>query len=264
MQPQGAGGKAVVAAGDRCGQLGGPYTVEVGALGHSVHVTIGRRVPLATLLPRRSGRIPRVRIKIPPALRAAWAPFAIAALILPITAGFLIGGPGPGLALGALTAFALLWIAGRRAPAGMIETQAATDKRRRILLVIGREIDDPRILETAARTTGISFDSDAIIRVVSPTRSSVLDRWAGDFRRGQAEAQRRLVVTVASLATAGVEADARVGDVDLVQAVEDQLRSFAATDVVLITGSDTEDPEAAVAAQELERRLRQPFTRIAA
>ena len=218
----------------------------------------------ATLLPRRSGRIERVRIDIPPALRAAWAPFAIAALILPTTAGFLIGGPGPGLALGALTAFALLWIAGRRAPAGMIETQAATDSRRRILLVIGREIDDPQILETAARTAGISFDSDVVIRVVSPTRSSVLDRWAGDFRRGQAEAQRRLVVTVASLATAGVEADARVGDVDLVQAVEDQLRSFAATDVVLITGSDAEDPEAAVAAHELERRLSQSFTRIAA
>ncbi len=187
-----------------------------------------------------------MRIEIPPALRAAWAPFAIAALILPTTAGFLIGGPGPGLALGALTAFALLWIAGRRAPAGMIETQAATDSRRRILLVIGREIDDPQILETAARAAGISFDSDVVIRVVSPTRSSVLDRWAGDFRRGQAEAQRRLVVTVASLATAGVEADARVGDVDLVQAVEDQLRSFAATDVVLVTGSDAEDPEAAV------------------
>jgi hypothetical protein len=146
----------------------------------------------------------------------------------------------------------------------MIETQAATDSRRRILLVIGREIDDPQILETAARTAGISFDSDVVIRVVSPTRSSVLDRWAGDFRRGQAEAQRRLVVTVASLATAGVEADARVGDVDLVQAVEDQLRSFAATDVVLVTGPDTEDPEAAAAAKELERRLRQPFTRIAA
>ncbi len=204
-----------------------------------------------------------MKVQVPSGLRAAWAPFAIIALILPATIGFLIGGPGPGLALGALTGFALLWIAARRAPAGMIETEPATDSRRRVLLVIGREIDDPRTLETAARKAEISLDSDIVIRVVSPTRSNTLDRWAGDYRRGQAEAQRRLVITVASLATAGVEADARVGDLGIVQAVEDQLRSFAATDIVLVTGSDAEDPEAASAAQELERRLHQPFTRVA-
>jgi len=71
------------------------------------------------------------------------------------------------------------------------------------------------------------------------------------------------VITIASLATAGVEAEARVGDVDLVQAVEDQLRSFPATDVVLVTGSDVDDPEGAAAAAELEGRLHQAFTRIA-
>lgn len=197
-------------------------------------------------------------------MRAAWAPFAIAALILPTTAGFLVAGPGLGLALGALTAAVLLLVAARSTPGGAIETRAATDSRRHVLLVIGREIDDPQVLEAATLRTGINLDSDAVIRVVSPTRSSALDRWAGDYRRGQDAAQRRLVITIAALATAGLEADARVGDVDLVQAVEDQLRSFPATEVVLVTGSDTEDPKGAAAAGELEQRLRQPFTRIAA
>lgn len=201
----------------------------------------------------------------PQGLRGAWAPFVIAALILPTTVGFLVAGPSLGLALGALTGFVLIWVAARRTPGGMIETQTPSDGRRHVLFVIGREIDDPKVLEAAARSHGVGVDGDGdvVVRVLSPARSSVLDRWAGDLRRGQAEAQRRLVITIASLATAGVEAEARVGDVDLVQAVEDQLRSFPATDVVLVTGSDVDDPEGAAAAAELEGRLHQAFTRIA-
>ncbi len=76
------------------------------------------------------------------------------------------------------------------------------------------------------------------------------------------EAQRRLVITVASLAKAGVAAEARVGDEDLVQAVEDQLQSFAATEVILVTGPAGEDPAGEVAAAELERRLRVAFRRL--
>jgi hypothetical protein len=57
-------------------------------------------------------------------------------------------------------------------------------------------------------------------------------------------------------------AEARVGDEDLVQAVEDQLRSFAATDVILVTGSAEEDPAAEAAATELKRRLRAEFRRL--
>ena len=39
------------------------------------------------------------------------------------------------------------------------------------------------------------------------------------------------------------------------QAVEDRLRSFAATDVVLVTGSAEEDPAGEAAAVELERTV---------
>jgi hypothetical protein len=71
-----------------------------------------------------------------------------------------------------------------------------------------------------------------------------------------------LVISVASLARAGVVAEARVGDEDIVQAVEDQVGSFAATEVILVTAGDTEDPPAAAAAAELASRLRTGFRRL--
>ena len=89
--------------------------------------------------------------------------------------------------------------------------------------------------------------------VLAPARIGFLDRWASDLEGARREAQRRLVITVASLAKAGVVAEARVGDEDLVQAVEDQLQSFAATDVILVTGDAEEDPAGEAAASELER-----------
>jgi hypothetical protein len=64
------------------------------------------------------------------------------------------------------------------------------------------------------------------------------------------------VMTVAALAKAGVAAEARVGDEDIVQAVEDQLQSYPATEVVLVSG---EGDDAEEAAAELRSRLRAEF-----
>ncbi len=96
----------------------------------------------------------------------------------------------------------------------------------------------------------------------SPARIGFHDRWASDVEAARREAQRRLVITVASLAKAGVAAEAKVGDEDLVQAVEDQLQSFAATEVVLVTGTPAEDPDGESAATDLELRLRAEFKRL--
>jgi hypothetical protein len=56
-----------------------------------------------------------------------------------------------------------------------------------------------------------------------------------------------------------VAAEARVGDEDIVQAVEDQLQSYPATEVVLVSG---EGDEADEAARELGSRLRAEFHHI--
>jgi hypothetical protein len=61
---------------------------------------------------------------------------------------------------------------------------------------------------------------------------------------------------VAALAKAGVAAEARVGDEDIVQAVEDQLQSYPATEVVLVSGEGEAEREAAAA---LRSRLRAEF-----
>jgi len=100
------------------------------------------------------------------------------------------------------------------------------------------------------------------VRVLVPARIGFLDRWASDVEDARHRAQQRLVMTVAALAKAGVAAEARVGDEDIVQAVEDQLQSFPATAVVLVTGSAGEDPAASEAARELESRLEAEFRHI--
>jgi hypothetical protein len=64
---------------------------------------------------------------------------------------------------------------------------------------------------------------------------------------------------VAALAKAGISAEARVGDEDIVQAVEDQLQSFPATAVVLVSGSAAEDEAAYEAGRELRSRLEAEF-----
>jgi len=82
----------------------------------------------------------------------------------------------------------------------------------------------------------------AEVMILAPARIGFLDRWASDLETARHEAQKTLVISVASLAKVGVVAEARVGDEDIVQAVEDQVTSFAASEVILVTASDEEDP----------------------
>jgi hypothetical protein len=190
-------------------------------------------------------------------------PLIVAAIVVPVVAGFLIGGPPLGLGVGFLACASLVVIAARQRPSGTIETAPSTDDRRHLLIVASREIDDPADVEALARATGLDADDqDVEVLVLAPSTSGFLDRWASDVAAAREEAQRKLVVTLAALSRAEVAAEAQVGDAALVQAVEDQLRTFPATEVFLATGTPAEDPEGERAAGELGRRLRQPFSRL--
>ena len=92
--------------------------------------------------------------------------------------------------------------------------------------------------------------------MLAPARIGFLDRWASDVEGARQEAQRNLVATVAALAKDGIDAEARVGDEDFVQAVEDQLQSYAADEVVLVSVDDAGSDAAEPAAEELRSRLR--------
>ena len=188
-------------------------------------------------------------------------PLLVAAIAVPIAAGFIVGGPGIGAAIGALVAVVLVFAAVRARPRGAIGADATPG--RRLLVVVARPVEDPPIVAAIAELAGATDDHPAAdqVLVLAPARMRFLDRWASDLEDARRAAQETLVVSVASLAKAGIEAEARVGDEDLVQAVEDQITSFPATEVVLVTADAEADPDAEGAAVELGERLRVPLER---
>ena len=192
---------------------------------------------------------------------APWKPpLIVVATVVSIAAGFYVGGAGVGVAVGALAAVAIVFVAARDRPSGPIGS-SPSDARRRLLVVVSRRVEDARAIVRIADMAN-SGSGGAEVLVLAPARIGFLDRWASDVEGARREAQQNLVITVASLAKVGVAAEARVGDEDLVQAVEDTIGAFAATDVILVTASTERDPAAASAAAELETRLRARFQRL--
>jgi len=195
---------------------------------------------------------------------AAWKlPLVVAGLIAPIAVAFFFAGQGAGLAAGAAVAAAVIVIAARATPDEPIEVAAATDERRRVLVVADEAVDEPEgaqaVREAACGDTGRP-DADVEVLVVAPARNRPLAHWTSDLRKARLDAQRRLVLTLGSLAAAEVQARGEVGDSNPTQAIEDVLRRFPADEVVIATapaegggGSYLDD---------LERRLDRPVRRV--
>lgn len=192
---------------------------------------------------------------------AAWKlPPIVAAIAVSIVGGFYLGGPGLGMAVGALVAATIITIAVRNPPRRRIVPPPARDLRRHILLVLGRPLEDGGAIEAVANVArGTKGEEPAEIVVVAPCRSRFLARWTSDLAPGKQQAERDLVVSVASLAKAEIDAAAQIGDEDLVQTVEDSLRSFPATEVILVTGAPDRDVSGTAAAEDLRDRLQPPL-----
>jgi hypothetical protein len=190
---------------------------------------------------------------------AAWKlPLIVSAITLPIVGAFLIGGPPAGFPVGALGALMLLVVAARMRPRGPIG-ELPRDGRHHLLLVVADPVEDPSAVRKLKVAAGLGPGADAEVRVLAPARIGFLDRWASDVGEARDEAQRNLVATVAALAKDGIEAEARVGDEDFVQAVEDQLQTYPADEVVLVSADLEASEEVAAAAAELSSRLRAEF-----
>jgi len=185
-------------------------------------------------------------------------PFIVAGVVVPVAAAFMLGGPGVGVAVGALAAVALVAVAVRQRPVEPIAPPRVNDGGRHVLIVAAEDVEDPEDVERVTRAAGIAATDrgEDEVRVLVPARIGFLDRWASDVEDARHRAQQRLVVTVAALARAGVPAEARVGDEDIVQAVEDQLQSYPATEVVLVAAGEDGEGEAAA---QLRSRLRAGF-----
>ena len=186
-------------------------------------------------------------------------PLIVLAIAVPIAFSFYFGGPGVGVAVGALVATVIVAVAVRMRPREALGSSGSASAPKSLLVVAACAVEGAGPIAEIAAAAAPSHGALAAVLVLAPARIGFLDRWASDVEGARREAQQRLVLTVASLAKAGVEAEARVGDEDVVQAVEDQLGSFAATEVILVSAGPDEDPHAADAATELRRRLRPRF-----
>ncbi|MBS1676154.1 MAG: hypothetical protein JST08_02095 [Actinobacteria bacterium] len=192
---------------------------------------------------------------------AAWTlPLIVAAIAVSIVGAFYVGGPGLGLAVGALAASTVILLAARAAPRGPIVPAPLHDLRRHVLLVSRLPLEDPRAVEEIADLCGTAdpWSPETEVRLLVPTSGRLLDRWSGERRRTLELAQRRCVLSLAALTKAGLTARADIGDEDVVLAVEDELRTYPATDVILVTADD-EREEAAHVAAELRARLQTDF-----
>jgi hypothetical protein len=189
---------------------------------------------------------------------APWKlPLIVAGIAVPIVAGFFVGGGGVGLGLGAVAVLAILVIAVRQRPEGPIASAAATDGRRHVLIVTPDPIERPGDVARIVGAARVAPDDGVEVLVLVPARIGFLDRWASDVEGARHRAQRHLVATVAALAKAGIAAEARVGDEDVVQATEDQLQSFPASEVVLVDSGEEDGVDDAAA--ELRSRLKAEF-----
>ena len=128
--------------------------------------------------------------------------------------------------------------------------------------MVSRELDDPDAIERVREEGGLYGDEATEVLLLAPAQTKLLDLWATDVRAARAEAQRKLVLSVAALVKADVDARAAVGDHDIVRAIEDELGRFAADELILVTGPPDSDQAGDRAAAELSERLTIPLLRI--
>ena len=173
-------------------------------------------------------------------------------------AGFAFFGVEVGVALAGLTLAAIIVAAALDKDDGTIEIATpGPGVPTGVLVVTLAAIEEPRIAGIVA-AIGDSIrpqSGDRGLLLVAPASSRLLDRWTGDLDRARFESQRLLTVSLATMAAAGVRAEGRVGDGDVVQATEDALRAYAATEVVVVARSGEFERQTTALERRLDREL---------
>jgi hypothetical protein len=182
-------------------------------------------------------------------------PLIIASICTAVAAAMALSGTalgaGLGMAVGALAATALIVFAARAKPENRLEVAGSDDQGHRVLVVATAE-PTADAAQRVAELVGSARD----VRVVVPVPSHRLDRWLSAEDDARREAEARLARSAGALVAAGLPVSGSVGDHDPAQALEDELRGFAADEVVLLTANG-KDPLAKV-----ESRLGLPLRRI--
>jgi nucleotide-binding universal stress UspA family protein len=183
-------------------------------------------------------------------------PLIIAAIGVPIVAAMALAGTfgaGLGMAAGALAATTVIVFAARAKPQRTLEVAFGDEAGHRVLVLAVAEAT-PEAAQRIADITGSPTD----VRLVVPVPSHRLDRWLSAEDEARHEAEARLARSAGVLVAAGLPVSGSVGDPDPAQALEDELRGYAADEVVLLSDGD-KDPIA-----KIEPRLGLPLRRVAA
>jgi len=191
-------------------------------------------------------------------------PVAVVGIAVPIIGATMVGGPPAGLGAAFVVAATIVFLAVRATPREPIEVARGDGDRPRLLVIASTPLDEPFAVESIAAAAGDIGDgplAPADVLVVAPAAGGRLAHWLSDLGRARLEAQELLAVSLAGLATGGVDAHGRVGDPDPVVAAEDALRTFPANSVVFV--GEIEDDRITEAAADVGGRLAIPVRRLA-
>jgi hypothetical protein len=147
-----------------------------------------------------------------------------------------VAGNVAALALTALMLVGVLaWVSTRRVSdlsPPRIDFGRGAANERRILVVANETVGGARLFEEIrARAAG----DNAQILVLCPALNSRLRHWLSDEDGAREAARRRLDASLARLAGAGIEAHGEIGDADPIQAIEDALRTFGGSEIIIST-----------------------------
>ena len=190
----------------------------------------------------------------------AWAlPLVVVAIVVPVVGATIVGAAtleasALGLVAGALAVATLVVIAVRARPREPIEVTREPEAGKLVLVLATREIGADDAAEIASRASDASD-----LRVVVPTPSDRLSRWLSAEDEARREGERMLAHSAGALVAAGLPCSGSLGDHDPAQALEDELRDFAADEVIVFA-----DPETQSRLVAAERRLPLPMTRVVA
>ncbi|MFN8112099.1 MAG: hypothetical protein U0R51_02755 [Solirubrobacterales bacterium] len=194
--------------------------------------------------------------RIPP----RWRPLVPALAIVPMFVGFVFVGVQAGVLIAGVTLVAIITAAVLDRDDGPLEiAEAGPGAPGGVLVLVLAPIEEPGTAGVVAAIGDPSRpEAAAGLLLVAPARGRAIERWTDDLDRARFESQRILTVSMATMAAAGIAAEGRVGDGDVVQAAEDVLRTYAATEVVVVVRPGEFERQI----RELGHRLGVPLRRV--
>ena len=113
-----------------------------------------------------------------------------------------------------------------------VEQRGGPDDERRVLVVANETVEGEELLSTIS-TLALSQKSE--FKVVCPALNSRLKTYTSDEDPAREAAQVRLDDTLARLSSVGIDAHGEVGDGDPLVAIDDAVRTFGPSEIVIST-----------------------------